>query len=239
VAQHPDQPLPGLPLLLPQRAAQVGKDHEPVRHAALAKLAPPEFPPAGGPREDSLERARRLALEQEGDAQVRGARPGRPGGRSPQQLLAGPVREPEPAVLVEGEDGDVDFLHDGTEQRRGLDGSQAPLPEQGAQRVRLVEDQTQWVLPVGPAGIDGVVLVLEGVQQVRQRLERSDHGPAHGQSGTRPDGDEEHRQRVASRPPERVSPDPVERNERSRQAGEQRQEEDAPVVSEPASPHRP
>ncbi|MEI2659904.1 MAG: hypothetical protein V9G11_08210 [Bifidobacterium adolescentis] len=50
------------------------------------------------------------------------------------ELLAGAVDEAERVVGVEGEDGDVDLLHDGAEERGGLEGAEALLLEDAAER---------------------------------------------------------------------------------------------------------
>ena len=61
VADHADQALPGLALLVAQRAAHVGEHEQLHRLAALAEAAAPHVEAAGGPRERRLDDARRLA----------------------------------------------------------------------------------------------------------------------------------------------------------------------------------
>src|SRR5690606_3158364 len=72
VAEHPDQPPPRLPLLLAQRAREVGKDQELVRQAAEPERAAAQLPaPARAARERRLQRALRAAAQAVAEAEVR------------------------------------------------------------------------------------------------------------------------------------------------------------------------
>src|SRR5581483_3664212 len=70
VAEHADDALPRLQLLLAQRAAEVGDDDEVVRAAALAKFAAPHAPAADGAGKREVQQARGVALERFGQAEL-------------------------------------------------------------------------------------------------------------------------------------------------------------------------
>src|SRR5262249_46227850 len=63
VREHADQPQPGLALLLPQRARQVGEEHQLVLTAVLDVLAAAQLPAAGGAGKLQVHEPRGLALE--------------------------------------------------------------------------------------------------------------------------------------------------------------------------------
>src|SRR5690606_2098678 len=64
VSEDTDEPLPRLPLLLAERAADVGEDDERVRQSALPELARSDLPSPAPSRERDLRRARPHAAVQ-------------------------------------------------------------------------------------------------------------------------------------------------------------------------------
>jgi hypothetical protein len=108
------------------------------------------------------------------------------------ELLAGAVDEAERLVGVEGEDGDVDLLHDGAEERGGLEGAEALLLEDAAEHVDFGEDVAEGLVAVGAAGADGEITLAERGEKVGHRLQRADDLLAHGEGEAEPA--EEHHQ---------------------------------------------
>ena len=131
MAQHADQPLPRLALLLAQRAAHVGQHDELVRRgrpAGTCRAAPPSA--RAPPGNVELEHAGRVALRH----------PPSPSslGRSPEQPLAGLRRAAarrarltsrSAPLVVEREDRDVDLGHHAAQQRGGLERTEPPLAQ--------------------------------------------------------------------------------------------------------------
>src|SRR5690606_25250826 len=98
VAEYADQTLPGMPLLLTERAAEVGQDEEPVRQPALPELACPRLPTTGLVRERRLEGPRALAAVQRiAQPEVVGREAEEPLRGPGEETLARTVEEPEPA----------------------------------------------------------------------------------------------------------------------------------------------
>ena len=63
-----------------------------------------------------------------------------------EQPLAGAIHQPQAAVGVEGEDGDVNLLDDFAQQRRGFERPQPLFAERRLQGVRLAKDFAERVV---------------------------------------------------------------------------------------------
>src|SRR5207237_9646272 len=90
VAEHADEALPRLPLLLAPRAAHVGDDEELMRQPALAKRATPQLPAPQPrpPRERDFEDSGRVARQTVGEPE--------PGPVLAQALPCPPAEQPRP-----------------------------------------------------------------------------------------------------------------------------------------------
>src|SRR5690606_18366517 len=172
----------------------VGQVEEPVRQPALPELAYPRLPTPGLARERRLEGPRALAAVQRiAQPEVVGREAEEPLRGPGEETLARTVEEPEPALVVEGEDGDVDLVHDLPEQRRRLERAEPLLAQRLAERVDFTEGEAERVV-IGPRarGPERVVAFEERGKEVRQRLDRADHAVAeHGHERPPADDDEE------------------------------------------------
>ena len=126
VADHADQALPGLALLVAQRAAHVGQHDELHRLAALAEAGAAHVEAAGGrpgtpPRRCGSARPSGTARGRPPRRRGRRSRSeGAPSSRSPARFMSCSSRR-----RVEREHGDVDLLHHLAQQRRRLEGARA------------------------------------------------------------------------------------------------------------------
>jgi len=115
VAATPDAPPPAKP-------AQIRQYKQLMRHTTLAKAGPPNPPTPNTARKRSLNGPDRLLLEAGCQSQFFS--------RASEQLLARPrhqffpatIHEPQPLILVEGEDRHFDFGHHGAQQTRCFHG---------------------------------------------------------------------------------------------------------------------
>src|SRR5690606_36957145 len=153
-----------------------------------------------------------------------------------EETLARTVEEPEPALVVEGEDGDVDLVHDLPEQRRRLERAEPLLAQRLTERVDFTEGEAERVV-IGPRarGPERVVAFEERGKEVRQRLDRADHAVAeHGHERPPADDDEERQ-----RPPDPwlvvTEPEEGERDDGARRAGQEREERDVSLIAEAPS----
>ena len=144
------------------------------------------------------------------------------------------VGEAELAVGVEGEDRDVDFLHHGAEEGGGLEGVEALVLEGAAEGVDLPHHVAEGVVALGAAGADGEVALAQGGEEVGHGLERADDAGAGGGGEAEPAAGDEERQGPLDfrRGGGLVQPKEIRGDGDRGQAGEQRGEEDAPVVGE-------
>ena len=137
--QHADDALPGLLLLLAQRAAQVGEDQQLVRPAFAAEVdRRSSSRPLSGPNGRSSSRG---VSPIEVRVQPQFARHhGRADPRAgfPSRRSAGRIDEHQLLVHVEREDRDVDRRHDAREQRGRLDRLGSLALQRVAERVDLV-----------------------------------------------------------------------------------------------------
>ena len=171
MADHADQAPPRLALLFTQRLAQVREREQVVWRTALKEPRPSHFPPASAAGEAQvLERGRRLqrALQPQ--------RLGRPadqvGVGKPQQTAAVAVHQHQASLPVERENRDVDFGHDGMEERGGFLCAQALAAERVGQRVDLEHHVFERIGAAAGAGTDGEVAFAQRREKIRDRLQR-------------------------------------------------------------------
>lgn len=108
--------------LLAQGAAQVRDHDELMAPSILPERAAAHAPPARAGRKGPVEQAVGLAHQGVGEAQFVGGVPHQSLARPGEEGLRGLVDEAPPAFVVEGEDGNVDDLHDRVEQGKGFKG---------------------------------------------------------------------------------------------------------------------
>jgi hypothetical protein len=233
VADHADQALPGLALLVAQRAAHVRENDELHRLAALAEAAAAHVEAAGRAGEGGVHDAGRLARDQAREPERLGVPADQPLGRSAEQPLAGAVQQLERERAVEGEDRDVDLLHHLAQERRGLERAQPLLAQRLRESVHLDERLAERVVAPADARAEREVFLAQRAQQVRQRLQRpadrlargggEDDRRQHDDPADRPFGA---RLQAALREQHQPEHEP-------RQRGCERQQLDAEVVRQP------
>ena len=191
MADDANEPLPGLTLLFAQRLAQVGEHEQLVRETALPERAAPDFPPADAAGKGGVDHARRLTgqailqadLVRPTAEQALGALAEEPG--------AGPVDELQLLVLVEGEDGDVDFRHDFSQQRGRLERVEALMPQRFDQRVDLDQDFAERIAAARAPGANGEVSFTERGEQIGERLQGQDDAFAQREREAEAEGDDD------------------------------------------------
>src|SRR6185437_15530495 len=187
VAEHANEALPGEALLVAQRLAQVGKHDELLRAPIEPEGATPELPSSGAARERRVDGAVRLAAQAAGQSERGGGAADDLALAGAEQLLAASVHEAQLAPLVEGENGDVDFLHYGAQQRGGLHGAQALRAQRLAQRVDFEQGEAERVIYAGASGAHGEVSFAERGEHVGNGLQRAHDALAQGQRDADPE----------------------------------------------------
>ena len=196
MADDADQPLPGLPLFLAQRLAEVGEHQQLVRPPALAELAAADLPAADAAGERRVDDARRLAGQAVRQVQISSASPPeQPLGRLAEQPRAGAVDELQLVLLVEGEDRDVDLRHHLAQQRRRLERVEALMAQRLDQRVDLDHHLAERIAAARAARADREVPFAERGEQVRERLQRKDDPLAQREGEAEAEGDDQDRER--------------------------------------------
>ena len=98
-----------------------------------------------------------------------------------EQPLAGAIHQPQAAVGVEGEDGDVNLLDDFAQQRRGFERPQPLFAERRLQGVRLAKDFAERVVGSSAAGADREIAFAEGREEIRERAQGEDDAVGGGE----------------------------------------------------------
>src|SRR6185436_10178944 len=129
VAEHADEPLPRLPLLLAKRAAQVGQHEEPMREPALAELRGARLPPAFPAGKAEVGRARTVRREGLFQSERRRVEPEETLGRTSQDPLPRAVHETQAPLVIEDEDRGLDLLHHLAQERRRVERAEALLTQ--------------------------------------------------------------------------------------------------------------
>jgi hypothetical protein len=235
VTQHADEALPGLALLVAQRAREVGEHEEAVRDAVLPEHPAADLEAAGTAGEGQLQDLPRPGVQRPLQPQLARGAAEQPLQGLEEEALARAVHELQAMRGVEGEDGHLDLLHDLAQEGRRLEGSQALLAQGVRERVDLAHHQGERVLAACAAGAEREVLLAEGGQEVRQRAQRPHHVALHGEGEGEPG---EHHQEVDR--PFRLRRVPAHAHEREHghdagHAGQEREEEDLVLEAQPGS----
>ena len=201
VAEHADQPLPGLALLGAQRALRSVSTSSWCGRPPWRKCcaAPPSGPaPPGKVR---VERARRLAVEAARRARAPRRRPSSRSAGCAEQPLAARDSPAEPPLAVEGEDGDVDLLDHPRGAARWPPARRAAA-RAASRRSALTSSSARPSASSGrgAARADREVALAQRGEQVGERLQRA-RPPARAAASARP-------ARRRPRASVRVQPDP-------------------------------
>jgi hypothetical protein len=155
----------------------------------------------------------------------------------PQERAGRAVREPDPAVAVEGEHRDVHFGQHLVEERRGLERLEALRSQRRAEAVRLQDDVAQSVAlaPVPPA--DRVVAASQGFEEIRDRAQRLDGRLVHGDRESGPGADQDHDQETVHGIRDRRVAQQQEGGEERGRPARERQEHDPRLERQAAPAH--
>ena len=227
VAEHADQPLPGLALLLAQGLREIGDHQQPVGAPLFAEGAAPDLPAPRAAGEGDGEDARDLAVEQPGEAQRRGRPAQQPLARLGEQPFPGAVDQPELPMVVEGEHRHVHLVDDAVEEGGGLDRPQPLRAQDLADGVDLVDDLGEGVRLPRRAGAQREVPLAQGREEIGQRLERPGDGGAEVVGEPDPEEERDQGHRPAELQAVRIEPDEKEGEQRPREPGGEREQEDA------------
>src|SRR5262245_7902013 len=100
-----------------------------MRQASLPKRSPPHAPAPCSAGKSDLQCAGRVAFEALREPQFLRTVSQQPFARPPQQPFSGTIHQPQPAMMIERENGDVDLTHDGPEKRRRFERPKTLLAE--------------------------------------------------------------------------------------------------------------
>ncbi len=231
VPDHADQPLPGLPLLLPQGPAHVGEHQELVRQASLAERAAAHLPASHPARERQVENRRGALAQTLGQPELIGGVPEEALLRLAQQALAGAVHQAQPARAVEGEHHDVDLLHHLAQQGGGLESPETLLTQRRRQRVHLEVELSECIARLRAAGADREVPLPQRGQEVRGDLHRAHHPLARRECAAEPGENDEGRERPADLGGVVSEPQHQERHQTAGQAAHQDHRQQASLVA--------
>ena len=231
MAQHANQPLPRLSLLVAERAAHVGEHQQSVRQTVLPEHPAPHFPAASAAGKGQRIDARRVAGKRASETQTRRVAAEQLLRCTAEQRRAAAVYEPEGVGGVEREDGDVDLLHHAAEQRGRLEGAEPLRPEIVAQAVQLEEQQPERVFGIRPASPQRVVALAQRGEHVRHGLQGPhDLLPHDGRAGEPNSRDDECQCPLGARR-EVTEPEESERERERWNSTQQREPEYALLVS--------
>ena len=232
VSQDPDDPLPCLTLLFAKRPADVGQDEKRVRKAALAERAPAHLPAPRSAREGRVEDAGRVLAQELAQGQLRGEPAEDSGLGLSEQPLSGAVCQAEPALLIEGEDRDVDLGHDAAQQRRRLERAQPLSPEGVGKRVDLQQRLAESVVRPPAARPDREVPLPHRGEEIGDRLERQNDAVPEAVREPEPEEDDRRGQSPAESRGEASRPQERQGHDQSGQRGREREQEDPPLVGQ-------
>ena len=235
VADDANQALPRLTLLVAQRLADVGHDEQLERDAALSEMAACG-PPSGRCR-PGMCRRRSMARRRRGNPtspSSSAVRPssrsiGRASSRSPARFARRSRRSGSNEKTATG-----NLLHHRAQQRGRFERSEALLAKRFGQRVHLDQHLAERVVFTLTARADREVLLTQRREQVRQRLQRVDDAIAQRRRHAPPEADDEERERPLHLRREVAAPQQNQRDAGAGQAGQERHQQDAAVVGQPA-----
>src|SRR3954467_2879087 len=110
-----------------------------------------------------------------------------------EELLGSAVREHRLSALLEGEDSDVDLLHHPAEERAGFERPEPLLPEQIGKLVELEHQLPERVGEPRRPAPHAEVAFPQRRDEVRRRLQGTQHPLAEGKGGEEPAADDHYR----------------------------------------------
>src|SRR5216684_7287703 len=176
--KNANEPLPRFALFVAERAAQIAQDHEMMWQAALAERPATHSPAPRTAWKRQLHGVRGFALQASSQSQLlRGEAQQAPFGTA-QETLASTIDQPQPAVVVEGEDRQVNLLHYRPQEGIGLQRAQALLPKYFTEGIDFNYHLTHGVVGSPPASAQGKVLLPQRRQEIRKCLQRKNNAMA-------------------------------------------------------------
>src|SRR6266849_7121030 len=100
-----------------------------MRESCLAEGAAAHAPASGAAGKRKLHGARGLAFETSAEAEFGGGKAEQALGGAGEEAFAGAIDEAQLVFVVEGENGDVDFFHNGAEEPGGFQRAEALLAQ--------------------------------------------------------------------------------------------------------------
>src|SRR6266700_329120 len=185
-----------------------------MRQTSLAERPAAQPPAPRTPRKSQLHGACGFAVQASAEPQFFGGKSKKALLGASQQAFPGAIDKPQFGIVVEGEDGQVNFLQDGAQKSGGFQCAQALLPQRFAERIHFNH------------------VFAQGRQEIRKCLQGKDHAIANRESETQPKGNDEECQ-CPSRSGRIISaPEEDQGDERTWDASSQREELDAALVSQ-------
>src|SRR6266702_222847 len=203
-----------------------------MRQTSLAERAAAQPPAPRTPRKSQLHGACGFAVQASAEPQFFGRKSKKALLGASEQAFPGAIDKPQFGIVVEGEDGQVDFLQDGAQESGGFQCAQALLPQRFAERIHFNHDFAHGVFAACAAAAERKIFFAQGGQEIRKCLQGKDHAIANRESNTQPKGNDEECQPPDS--PRRIisTPEVYQGDERSWNASSQRKELDAALVSQ-------
>lgn len=112
-----------------------------------------------------------------------------------QNALAGAVHEPQRAIAVNREDGDVHFLHHFAKKRRSFESAQALLAKRFAKRVHFAQHFAECVAFIGSARANRKIAFAQRSEKIRKRTKRKHHAALRGKRKAQPRENHQHGER--------------------------------------------
>ncbi len=172
VAKHADEPLPGLPLLFPQRRAYIGQQQQRMGHAALAKGAAVHHPAGISAILFQLDNALVRLIEQARQAQIRRRLP-YVVSRQCEDVFRCRIHQAKHARRIERKDRRVDRTDNAAQQRRGLQCARALILQHVGEGIDLNRQLTEDVAGRRTARAEGIVVLTQSAHYIGQCLQRA------------------------------------------------------------------
>ena len=195
VADDADEALPRFQFLLAQRLAEIGDHDKFVRQSSFAKTGPAHPPAAGATGEGARQHAGVLAGEAVNEIEFAGLPAQESFGGLAHEFLTRAIDEAQGFVRVEGEDGDIDFLHDGAQQGGGLERAEPLFLQRAAEQVDLRHHIAEGVVAIGSARPDGKIPLPQRGEQIGHGVQWTDHLLAQGECKPKPAQDHDQTER--------------------------------------------
>src|SRR5579885_3136624 len=197
-----------------------------MRQAALTKGAAPQPPAARASREAKLHGAGRIAFQAGAESELLGGEAEKLLFRAAEESLAGAIYKAELKVVIESEDGEIDFFHHGAEERRGFEGAETLRTQRFAEGVHFDHDFAAG----GAAAADGEILLAHGGENVGKSLQREDDAMLERDGEANPENKQEDGDGPGGAGGKVAGPEQNDGDEGTWEAGGQREELDAAFV---------